>query len=98
MLGRCALSVSDTTHRPVPFSYLRSWHWLERLGLSCGGRTIPATGLQAQYSNWILGLTFFPVIDSLRVAPSPLGVSQRAPPDPLPAGLTVSEWFARTTH
>src|SRR5437899_1174486 len=32
-----------------------------------------------------------------RSAPSCLGVSPRAPPDPLSAGQPVSEWFARTT-
>jgi hypothetical protein len=32
-----------------------------------------------------------------RAAPSCLGVSLRAPPDPLSAGQPVSEWLARTT-
>jgi len=47
---------------------------------------------QAQRPNWrFLRLTFFPVIDTLRIASSPLGVSpERAPPDPLPAGATAT--------
>ena len=58
--------------------------------------SLPPTDAGAVGFVEIFGLDVFPVIDTLRIAPSPLGDSNPAP-DPLPARETANERLVHTT-